>query len=182
MKTRDEKAEKFKHPCGRRWALSVKREAIEAIDAGLFTRVEVMEMYGVRTSDTIANWRKQLNRSTQHRRTFRESVKRRIAEEVRSGLLSVEEAMQNYGILDPKTIPSWIARYDQDPKLEQMVKQPKKEPDKGKEYASVEEELAALRKELEYERLKNLALETLIEVAEEELEIEIRKKPGAKQS
>ena len=38
-----------------------------------------------------------------------------------------------------------------------------------------------LQSELNRERLKNLALTTMIEVAEEELHIDIRKKAGAKQ-
>lgn len=182
MKHQNPEAEKLKHPKGRRWPLEVKREAIEAIDSGLFTTREVMEMYGVRGHETIQNWRKYLARPTQKRRSFRESTRRRIAHEVRSGLMSAERAMETYGILDPETIPRWIAQYEQDHDLELMAKGRKKEPAKGKTYASAEEELAALRKELEYERLKNVALETLIEVAEEELNIEIRKKPGAKQS
>lgn len=182
MKHYDPEAEKLKHPNGRRWPLEVKREAIEAIDAGLFTTREIMEMYGVRAYETIANWRKHLSRASQNRRTFRESARRRIAHEVRSGLMSVERAMETYGILDRETIPRWIAQYEQDHDLELMAKERKREPEKDQKYTSAEDELAALRKELEHERLKNVALETLIEVAEEELNIEIRKKPGAKQS
>lgn len=45
----------------------------------------------------------------------------------------------------------------------------------------LEARLRELQSELKRERLKNLALTTMIEVAEEELHIDIRKKAGAKQ-
>lgn len=43
-------------------------------------------------------------------------------------------------------------------------------------------DIKTLQKELEEARLKIAALNTLIDVAEEQLKINIRKKPGAKQS
>ena len=46
---------------------------------------------------------------------------------------------------------------------------------------SLEARLKELQAELDREKLKNLALTTMIEVAEEELHIDIRKKAGAKQ-
>lgn len=42
--------------------------------------------------------------------------------------------------------------------------------------------ILALEKQLSSEKLRNLALEMLIDVAEEELEVDIRKKSGTKQS
>lgn len=45
-----------------------------------------------------------------------------------------------------------------------------------------EMQLVELRRQLEEERLKNIALQELIKVAEERFNIPIRKKPGAKQS
>lgn len=46
---------------------------------------------------------------------------------------------------------------------------------------AIEVRFRELKAELEREKLKNLALTTMIEVAEEELHINIRKKAGAKQ-
>jgi transposase len=43
-------------------------------------------------------------------------------------------------------------------------------------------EITALRKALEEANMKNRALNTLIDVAEEQLKIDIRKKSGARQS
>ncbi len=46
----------------------------------------------------------------------------------------------------------------------------------------LEEKLALLEKQLEWEKLKSHALDTMINVAERELGIDIRKKHGTKQS
>ena len=48
--------------------------------------------------------------------------------------------------------------------------------------SELEKKIALLEKQLEWEKLKAHALDTLINVAERELNIDIRKKPGTKQS
>ena len=51
-----------------------------------------------------------------------------------------------------------------------------------KEHQSeLEKKIEVLEKQLEWEKLRTLALDTLINVAERELNISIRKKPGTKQ-
>ena len=56
-----------------------------------------------------------------------------------------------------------------------------KKPEKKDTVEALEARLQELQAELDREKLKNLALNTMIEVAEEELQIDIRKKLGAKQ-
>ena len=56
-----------------------------------------------------------------------------------------------------------------------------KKPEKKDTVEALEARLQELQAELDREKLKNLALNTMIEVAEEELQMDIRKKPGAKQ-
>src|SRR5882724_5769486 len=48
--------------------------------------------------------------------------------------------------------------------------------------SELKKKVSLLEKQLEWEKLKTHALDTLINVAERELHIEIRKKPGTKQS
>ncbi len=48
--------------------------------------------------------------------------------------------------------------------------------------SELEKKIAVLEKQLEWEKLKSHALDTMITVAERELKIDIRKKPGTKQS
>lgn len=48
--------------------------------------------------------------------------------------------------------------------------------------SELEKKVELLQKQLEWEKLRSLALDTMITVAERELHIDIRKKPGTKQS
>ena len=61
--------------------------------------------------------------------------------------------------------------------LGKKSKQPIKE-----HQTDLEKKVALLEKQLEWEKLRSLALDTMITVAERELRIDIRKKPGTKQS
>jgi hypothetical protein len=45
----------------------------------------------------------------------------------------------------------------------------------------LQKRIKELEKQLEFAQMKNIALETLIDVAEEQLSVPIRKKAGAKQ-
>jgi hypothetical protein len=54
------------------------------------------------------------------------------------------------------------------------------EADKQK-LSALQQQNKALEKQLEEARMRNIALNMLIDVAEEKLKISIRKKPGAKQ-
>ena len=55
-----------------------------------------------------------------------------------------------------------------------------KENQKSVSEQQLELEVKKLEEELKRERLKTLALNTMINIAERELKIDIRKKPGAK--
>ena len=48
--------------------------------------------------------------------------------------------------------------------------------------SDLEKKIELLEKQLEWEKLRSMALDTMINVAERELDIDIRKKPGTKQS
>lgn len=47
--------------------------------------------------------------------------------------------------------------------------------------SDLEKKIEVLEKQLEWEKLRSMALDTMITVAERELNIDIRKKPGTKQ-
>ncbi len=47
---------------------------------------------------------------------------------------------------------------------------------------ALQQKIAALEKQLEWEKLRAEALDTMINIAEKDLNIQIRKKPGAQQS
>ena len=110
--------------------------------------------------------------------------KRSVVRAVESGRLSIKEARRTYGIGSPKTIKRWIEQLKQENDELGVVNDAemnKKNPTQGNSTEN-NQDIKALQKALEEAQLKIAALNTLIDVAEEQLKINIRKKPGAKQS
>ncbi|MBS1577031.1 MAG: transposase [Bacteroidetes bacterium] len=63
-----------------------------------------------------------------------------------------------------------------------MNSSPKKRASTSDETAALQQKIAALEKQLQWEKLRADALDTLINIAEKQLDIQIRKKPGTQQS
>ena len=111
-------------------------------------------------------------------------LKRSVVRAVQSGRLTVKEARQAYGIKTDKTIKIWteqLNRENAELALVNESKMKKKKPAKGGSTDN-NQDIKALQQALEDAQLKIAALNTLIDVAEDQLKINIRKKPGAKQS
>ncbi len=108
--------------------------------------------------------------------------KRKIVEEVRSGFYSLGEASERY-ILPKRKLRKWNRWYFKIRLLRHFKAKPipmKKNTDQQVEQLKKQlQEAQALNAKLE---LKNMALETMINIAEKELDISIRKKSGSKQS
>lgn len=86
------------------------------------------------------------------------------------GHSTIPRWMSIFGIAMPNQAPSQVTM----PQNQKMQETPVST-------ESLEAKLKDLQAELDREKLKNLALTTMIEVAEEELHIDIRKKAGTKQ-
>lgn len=86
------------------------------------------------------------------------------------GHTTIPKWMRTFGIPMPESAPEYarMARENLKSETNETVK-------------LLEAQIKDLKAELDREKLKNLALSTMIEVAEEELHIDIRKKAGAKQ-
>ena len=119
-------------------------------------------------------------------------LKIRIAKEVISGLKGIAEASREYD-MNPLNVRNWVARY----RLEILKKQtqeslislsmekpqtPPMENNLKNKIQSLEEENLLLRKKLLESNLQAEALTTLIDLAEENYGIPLRKNSGAKQS
>ncbi len=108
--------------------------------------------------------------------------KRKRVEEIRSGFYSIDQAREKY-ILPKRRIRKWNRWYFKIRLLPHFKAKPL--PTMKKANQQVEElkkqliEAQALNKKLQ---LKNTALETMIDIAEKQLEISIRKKSGSRQS
>ena len=111
-------------------------------------------------------------------------VKRSIVRAVESRRLTIKEAQMTYGIRSASTIRKWMTQFQQENADLAIVKDcemKKKKPTHDNSTGN-NQDIKALQKALEEAQLKVAALNTLIDVAEEQLKINIRKKPGAKQS
>jgi len=121
------------------------------------------------------------------RKGTRFTVAQRLAiiKEYETSPLSGKEIAQNYGLKGPNIICMWRTRLQESSKNDTFAadhdtKVAVEEPMKEKSRAELESELAKVKKELEWAKLQNLALNTMIDIAEEQ-GIRIRKKSGAKQ-
>lgn len=104
---------------------------------------------------------------------------------------SYRELSKKYGV-NRTTINKWVLVHQGIHNLPRSHKQvsydlqQKKLGNKSKQavrehQSTLEKKIEVLQKQLEWEKLRSLALDTMITVAEKELNIDIRKKPGTKQ-
>jgi transposase-like protein len=109
--------------------------------------------------------------------SYTDSFRREVVGLVLSGQLSKEQARRKYGIKGHSTIMNWIRKlegrdliYSYMPRHEKATKQ------------ELLKRLKALERELEDEKIRSEGLSKMIDIAEEQLKITIRKKSGTKQS
>lgn len=118
----------------------------------------------------------------QQREGFTESFKIFVVEEVELGRINKSEASRKYGILGHSTISKWCKKYSKRSRMSRKKGKMVVMAQRDQEQLRLNNEIKALKEELEDARLKNVVLETLVDIAEKEFEIPIRKKYGAKQS
>jgi transposase-like protein len=98
--------------------------------------------------------------------------------------ISIKEIREKYGISVGSTLYKWMRKFGVKKPTEkqlQIQRAMSKEVKMSKREQELDYKVKALEKALEEERIRNLALSTLIDVAERDLKISIRKKSGAKQ-
>lgn len=108
------------------------------------------------------------------------AFRRWIVREIQAGRMTVGEVIQRFGFEKKKgvdVIRYWTKRYGSEINHTLPVMNEKEKA----RLQALEQQNKELLKELEHAQMKNIALETLIDVAEEDLKINIRKKRGAKQ-
>ena len=119
-------------------------------------------------------------------RRYGKALKRKIAEEYLSGKFSYAVAAEEYGLASRHVVREFVKWYKRTSYLEQMEEKEHEKLSPQDTSASTEsptqEQILELQRQLEQAKLKIAGLETLIDVAEQELKISIRKKSGTKQS
>jgi transposase len=129
-----------------------------------------------------------LSREYRERTRYPEELRKRVAFEVMSGAMTKKQACQAYGISDVKSVVRAIDKYgggilsEHKDLLEQMGR-PRKRPVVEKaEIGSDEQqrEIERLKKALKAAELRAEAYSMMIDIAERELKVAIRKKSGTK--
>jgi len=133
---------------------------------------KAVQEYTIKVSDSFEK--------TDENCSYEPAFRRWLVREIEEGKLTVSEAIQQFNF-NPESgrvlITRWREKYAPDMVLSslQMTEAEKQQ------LAKLQKQVKAMEKALEDARMKNIALNMLIDVAEEKLHISIRKKPGAKQ-
>ena|SRR6185295_664420 len=116
---------------------------------------------------------------------YDEAIKSRVCFDILNGELSFKEARQKYRVKGEGTLYRWIEAYKKQVSISKLQVMDATNPSAENANANQNEELVKKNQELqaalEMAKLKITALETMIDIAESELNIDIRKKPGTKQ-
>ena len=116
------------------------------------------------------------------RRVFSVQDKRSIVRAVKREGLNYKEAAMAYQV-SVRAIQNWEKEFARDnPELSTCNQEALNKKKTESPVSTDSEQVQQLRQQLEEAQLKIAALNTLIDVAEQELKIDIRKKPGARQS
>ena len=150
---------------------------VQLVEQGV-PRRNIIQQYGMANS-TLCDWLDRYGSKASKIKRYTQAEKRSVVRAIEAGM-SIKQAQVSFNISYPSVIRRWIKNFEQE-KAELCVHNPQ---EMAKKTLKTEEglELKALKKALEEANLKVKALDTLIDIAEEQLKIDIRKKSGAKQS
>lgn len=117
-------------------------------------------------------------------RIYSEEFKWKVVQEVLSGTLTKEEARRVYSIKGNCNILYWMRSFSgvKDYRSGGVVSENSIEMAKTNNQCKTDKEIARLKQELNAERMRADLWQKMVEVAEEQLGVDIRKKFGAKQS
>jgi transposase len=108
------------------------------------------------------------------------AFKQKVINEIETGQLTIDQARRIYNIGGGTTINKWIKKFGKNHLLGKIVRI--EMADEVKQLEKLQKEKAELESALAKAHLKILTLESLIESAEEDLGIELKKSTEKKQS
>jgi transposase len=159
-----------------RFTESEKKKIVAQIESGEFTAEEVKDKYSICSPRTLKSWIIQFagnpDLDIRRKQQYKQSHRRQVAFEIAAGRLTSQEAAREnkVGIV---TIRIWMKEFKAETQTT-AKKLPKRLPGE----ASTLQDAAS---QLKFLQLKVIALETMIDIAEKEFDIAIRKKSGTKQ-
>jgi transposase len=158
------------------------KKLVQLVEEGLSNRA-VCQMYKV-SSKSLYRWIIKYG-SAHYVQSIQRSIsiqdKRTALRAIVVGNLTIKQAMAAYQVSD-QTIRTWQKDYRENEELSFSNQQQLSKNKKRQHPDSKTEQVHQLQEQLAEAQLKIAALNTLIDVAEEQLKINIRKKPGARQS
>ena len=163
--------------------LAVRAEVIKLIESGT-PRPEIVTRYGI-SGSTLCEWMRDHGsrdyHSKQAGKRLTETKKRTIVRQVEQGSLTAHEAGKVYGV--HRNVLNRLLKASMKENAELVLYDgfEMKEVPAG-DAVVPDPEKEALKRALEDARMKIHALNTLIDVAEDQFKIAIRKKAGARQS
>ena len=110
-------------------------------------------------------------------KSYSESLKREVVREITSGLLSKSEARRKYDINGWGCIYKWINKFD----INTAPNRDHMDYTKSDKEALIKR-IKELERQLEDEQIRSIGLSKMIDIAEEQLKITIRKKSTTKPS
>jgi transposase-like protein len=157
------------------------RQIVQSLERGA-TRTEIVKRYGMARS-TLSLWMEEYGSQA-----YRDSQKplsaagrRSMVRAIEEGKMTLGEAKIAFSLNSINHVKQHLRRADKE-KAELRRMATLMDTNEARSEAVSSEDAAALKKALEQAELKIKALNTLIDVAEEQFKIPIRKKPGARQS
>ena len=110
-------------------------------------------------------------------RSYSVVFKMKIVDEVENGYLTIREAQKLYKIPSTGTIRGWIKKYGMSQKIDKVVHIMTR--DEKTDLIRLRKENRRLQRALDDSYLKELALETLIEVSGNQMGVDLKKKLGS---
>lgn len=112
--------------------------------------------------------------------TYEVAFRRWLVREIEEKKLTIAEAIKSFNF-NPQTGRILIQRWQKKYASETLLSLPDMTIQEKQNLKLLQEKNHQLEKQLEEAKMRNIALNMLIDVAEEKLKISIRKKPGTKQ-
>lgn len=112
---------------------------------------------------------------------YSQSFRQEVATDYVHGDLSYAQVAEKYGLRGRETVKEWVRSLRKNGEIAPKTALPMTEEEKRASDAK-DLRIKDLERQLEDERLRSLGFSTMIDVAEEELGVPIRKKYGSKQS
>lgn len=168
---------------GKRYDKRFIKQVVAAVEDGV-SRSELIKEYNMSRA-TLSRWLIDFGSEEYHQNKqliISPLQKRSIVRSIKGGRMTIAEALIASKVKKASTIKGWMLSLGRENDDLGVLKPVTMNNKKDKAGNPSEQELNKLKEELAYANLKILALNTLIDVAEEQLKIPIRKKPGARQS